>query len=80
MDEEVEILTFDFNILGGAIYRGKCNRSFTSNEERDKHEKRHEDPKNFVCSNCDKRFKKIDNKDLHEAKCGAKAKNEPRKN
>ena len=51
---------------------------FTSNEERDRHEEKHDDPKNFVCSKCDKRFKKMDNKDFHEAKCGKKATDKPR--
>ena len=82
MDEarNSEVVSFDFNrdILGGAIYCGKCNKSFTSNEERDRHEEKHDDPKNFVCSKCDKRFKKMDNKDFHEAKCGKKVKNKPR--
>ena len=73
-------VSFDFNrdILGNAIYCGKCNKSFTSIEERNKHEARHDDPKNFVCGNCDKRFKKMENKDFHEVKCGVKATSESR--
>ena len=54
MDEarNAEIVSFDFNqeILGNAIYCGKCNRWFTSIEERNKHEARHVDPKNFVAT------------------------------
>ena len=74
-----EILPFDFDrvMLEGSSYCGKCNRGFTSNEERDIHEKKHDDPKNFICGKCDKTFKRMDNKDLHEAKCGKKAKLEP---
>ena len=72
-----EVVPFDFNrdILGGAIYCGKCNKAFTCNEERDRHEEKHDDPKNFVCGNCAKTFKKMDNKDFHEAKCGKKGTN-----
>ena len=74
-----EILPFDFDrvMLEGSSYCGKCNRGFTSDEERDIHEKKHDDPKNFVCGKCDKTFKRMDNKDLHEGKCGKKAKLEP---
>ena len=43
-----------------------------------KHEARHDDPKNFVCSNINKSFKKMNNKDFHEAKCGMKTINEAR--
>ena len=65
-------VSFDFNrdILGGAIFCGKCNMAFTSDEEREKHEKRHDDPKNFRCSICDKTFKKMHNKQMHESHCG----------
>ena len=69
---------FDKVILGGAIYCGKCNKIFTSKEERDKHEERHDDPKNFVCSICNKTFKKMDNKYFHEIKCGNALNDNPR--
>ena len=72
--QQAQILSFDFNrdVLGGGIYCGKCNKVFTSDEEREKHEKKHDDPKSFVCSNCDKTFKKMENKDMHERRCGKK--------
>ena len=80
--EEIEAgsLSFDFNrdVLGGAIFCGKCNKPFTSNEERDKHEEKHDDPKNFMCRKCNKTFKKMDNKDMHEKRCGKEVKNKPR--
>ena len=75
---EVVPFNFDKVILVGAIYCGKCNKIFTSKEERDKHEERHDDPKNFVCRICNKTFKKMDNKCFHETKCGNALNDNPR--
>ena len=74
------VVPFDFDkvILAGAIYCGKCNKIFTSKEERDKHEERHDDPKNFMCRICNKTFKKMDNKCFHETKCGNALNDNPR--
>ena len=71
-EENRKAVSFDFNrdILGGAIYCAKCNKAFTSDEEKEKHEMRHDDPKNFRCSKCHKTFKKMDNKEMHEKHCG----------
>ena len=67
-----EAVAFDFSrdILGGAIFCGKCNMLFTSDAEKEMHEIKHDDPKNFHCSKCDKTFKKMDNKEMHESHCG----------
>ena len=67
-----EVVSFDFirDILGGALYCKKCNRAFTTEIERDQHERRHNDPKNFNCSKCYKSFKKMNNKEMHEVHCG----------
>ena len=67
-----KVVPFDFNrdIIGGALYCGKCNRVFSTDSERDQHERRHDDPKNFNCSKCYKSFKKMDNKVMHELHCG----------
>ncbi len=64
--------TRDFLTQRDAVYCGKCNKVFTSIETRDSHERKHDDPKNFICGKCDKKFKKMDNKDFHEAHCRKK--------
>ena len=71
-EEAGEVVSFDFvrDILEGALYCKKCNRAFTTEIERDQHERRHDDPKNFNCSKCFKPFKKMNNKEMHEVHCG----------